>query len=484
MKGFNMTRGLSLFRAALCLAAVSAVAACGGGGGGGSSSAGGATVTSTGAIQQFGSIFVNGVKYSTQGATLHLRDDNSSRVLQTEAEIQGLLKQGMVVTVKGTVDDNGSTGTAREIEFRHQMEARVDDKGTDFIVAMGQTIVVEDSVKGALAGVAVGDKVGISAIPDDKGGLRATFLEKKSDNLAEFEAKGYVSNLSGNTFTLLLSRNATTGISVTIGSGVTVPAGVANGSFVEVRTLTVGGVITATSVELEDELKAGENEKVEFEGFVSSGTVSDFFVNGQEVTTSASTVFVGGLPADFAVGTKVEVEGRLVNGVLVATKVVFKENVRIDAAVEAVGTGELTLLGKKVIIGSATDLRGLSGAPLTASGLGVGQELQVRGILAANGTDIVATRIDLKAVTVDPEDFRPFLRGPVSAKDAAAGTLSIAGVAVSTGAGTEFRGLNDAALSAAQFFDAVTLNTTVVKVDWQAPFTSTGTAVRSAELEQ
>lgn len=482
MKGFNMTPVRSLVRAAFCLAAVSAVAACGGGGGGEGGSGGGGAVTSTGAIQQFGSIVVNGVKYSTQGATLHLRDDNSSRVLQTEAEIQGLLERGMVVTVKGSLDDNGSTGTAREIEFRHQMEGRVDDKGTDFIVMMGQTIVVDDSIKGALAGIAVGDKVGISAIADDKGGLRASFLEKKNDNLTEFEAKGYVSNLSGNTFTLLLSRDAATGISVTVGSGVALPAGVTNGSFVEVRTLTAGGVITATSVELEDALKAGENEKLEFEGFVSSGTVSDFFVNGQQVTTSAGTVFVGGVPADFAVGTKVEVEGRLVGGVLVATEVVFKENVRIDAAVEAVGSGELTLLGKKVIIGSATDIRGLSGATLDASSLAVGQELEIRGNLAANGTDIVATRIDLKDASADP-DLRPFLRGPVSAKDAAAGTLDIAGVAISTGAGTEFRDANDTALSAAQFFNAVTLNTTVVKVDWRAPFNSTGTAVRSAELE-
>jgi hypothetical protein len=441
---------------------------------------------SRGEIEKFGSLFVNGVEFKTTGAVLHLRDDKTTpdRVLQTETEIQGLLKQGMVVTVKGGLDNTGTTGTAREIEFRNVMEAQIDDKGVDFITVMGQKVIVDDKIKSALSTLVVGSKVAISALPDDKGGLRATFIEKRPDNLAEFEAKGFVSNLVGNTFTLLMAPNATSGLSVTLGAGVTLPAGAGNGSFVEVRTVTVGGVVIATSVEVENELKPDDNDKAELEGFVASGTVADFFVGGVEVKTSASTRFVGGIAADFAIGMKVEVEGAVVGGIINATKVEFKDNVRLDAIVTAFTPATastqavVTLLGKNAIITSATQLN-LSGATIAA-----GQELQIRGFVASNGTDIIATRVDLRSLTPDAAIFRPFLRGPVTAKDAVAGTLTIAGVAITTSASTQFKDLNNVVLTAADFFNAITLNTTVVKVTWSAPFTSTSVAVREAELEK
>src|SRR6185369_2887356 len=138
------------------------------------------------------------------------------------------------------------------------------------------------------------------------------------------------------------------------------------GSFIEVRTLTVGGTVTATKIELENELEAAENEKIEFEGFVASGTAGDFFIKGQHVQTTAATVFVGGIKADFVPGMKVEAEGSVVGGILMATKVMFNDNVKIDAiaggavtAATAATQANLTLLGKKVIITSATALKGL-----------------------------------------------------------------------------------------------------------------------------
>ena len=66
-------------------------------------------------------------------------------------------------------------------------------------------------------------------------------------------------------------------------------------AFVEVKTTTTaGGTVTATKIEIEDELKAGENEHNEFEGFISSITGDKFVVNGVSVQTGASTIFVGG----------------------------------------------------------------------------------------------------------------------------------------------------------------------------------------------
>lgn len=449
---------------------------------------------STGTIEKFGSLFVNGVEFKTLGAKLHLRDDKTTpeRVLKTETEIATLLKSGMIVTVKGGINDDGITGIAQEIEFRNAMEGTIDDKGVDFITVMGQKIIVDDSIKTVLGTLKVGDKVGISGLPDDRGQIRATHIEAK--DLAEFEAKGFISNLSGTTFTLLLDKNAATGMAVTLGSGISLPVGAVNGSFVEVRTLTAaGGVVTATKVELENELEAAENEKMENEGFVTKLIApDDLIVNGQQVHTTATTMFVGGIKADLVVGMKVEAEGKVVGGILNATKLVFKENIRVEAIVGVINAAtsttqaNLTLLGKNVIITSATDLKGLSGITLVLTTVTAGQQVQIRGFMAANGSDIIATRVDLKDAAPDLTKVKPFLQGPVSLKDGATGTMTILGVSINA-TNTLFRISTDAAAVPVvqvlkdDFFAQVTPNVTVVKVKWAS--NDTALPVIEAEIQ-
>jgi hypothetical protein len=281
-------------------------------------------VVTKGTIEKFGSIFVNGVEFKTAGALLHLRDKNTDKVLGSEAEVQGLLKEGMVVTVKGLVNKNGITGTAQEVEFRNTMEAKVDDKGADFIIVMGQKITVDPA---KLAGIAIGEVVEISGLPDDKGQIKATHLEKKdivNDNITELEAKGYVKLTGSSTsFTLLLSPNAAAGITVNLPSGAALPA---EGAFIEVKTglVATGGTITATKLEAEVEIKAAENQKVSIEGFPASGTVDDFVLNGQRVQTNAQTLYVNGIKANFALARKMEAQGTVVGGILIAEKITFK----------------------------------------------------------------------------------------------------------------------------------------------------------------
>src|SRR6185369_12681236 len=102
--------------------------ACGGGGGGGAPAPTNAVVNK-GVIEKFGSIFVNGIEFKTAGAKLHLRDTKEDKDLAAETEVKDFLKAGMVVTVKGLVDDSGKTGIAQEVEFRNTLKAKIDDKG-------------------------------------------------------------------------------------------------------------------------------------------------------------------------------------------------------------------------------------------------------------------------------------------------------------------------------------------------------------------
>jgi uncharacterized protein DUF5666 len=467
----------------IALAFAALVASCGGSGGGtpAGGTAAGSTTVSKGAIERFGSVVINGVEFRVAGATLHLRDDNVDKVLQNEAEIRNNLERGMVITVKGRLDNNGLTGAATEIEFRDALTGRIDNKGVDFIKVMGQTIVLDDHAKLQLAGLAINDNVRVSGLADDRGGLMATHI-KRLDNAAEFEVKGFVSGFNGGTtMTLLLSPTATTGLTINL-AGAALPAGgIRNGDFVEVKSAAspADGVITATRIKLEDELKAAENENAEFEGFVANLNGSGFMIGATQVTFGDSAIFVNGVAADLVNGTKVEVEGNIVNGILVARKIAFKDNLRISAKVTAVdpnGSG-LTILGKSVTLPSRLDIRE-SGNTLAPAAL-ADRFVDLRGRLGADGLGITATRIDVKSN--DPGEA--ILRAPVSAASAADNTLTIAGILVST-TGSEFRGSGEphSVTAASQFFAAIVPDVTVVRVRWR-PFTSTAAPASDVELE-
>lgn len=428
---------------------------------------------STGEIEKFGSLFVNGVEFKTLGAKLRLRDSNTDKVLQTETEIQTHLKPGMIVTVKGGIDDNGTTGIAQEIEFRDSLEGKIDsiDDVNKTITVMGQTVRIEDNVTRlnddnakvfSTAGFAVGNFVEVSAFTDDKGGLRATRVAKKAEG--ELEVKGVVTSIGSGTFGLSLPG----GTSILTVTG-TLPAGAVVGSLVEVKSSVspANGTVTATAVQLEDRLAGAE--KVEVEGIITSGAdFSSFVVNGQKVVTDASTLFEGGLKADFAIGIKVEAEGPLdANGAIVAVKVMFRSNIKIEADASAVSATGLTVLGKQVAINQFTRID---------NGLIEGSHVEVRAYLDRNG-NLVASRIVVK--NANPKTF---LQGPVILTGDVA---TILGTVITTGPSTQFRISTDApvdqVVNSTVFAAQLKSGVTVVKVRWATADTTL--AIEQAEIQ-
>jgi len=285
-------------------------------------------IVSKGVIDNFGSIFVNGVEFKTSGATLHLRDASTDTVLASEAQVQDFLKKGMVVTVKGLVSKSGLTGTAQEVEFRNTLQAGIDVNGVDLvnntITVLGQKIVVADSLKSLVATLNAGDVVEISGLPDANGQIQATFLEKKA-NVTEFEVKGYVKLIPGSSanFTLLLAADAGSGITVNVAAGTALPA---DGSFIEVKTgvTATGGTITASSLQLEAEIKPADNLNVSIDGIPTSGTVDDFVLNGQRVQTNAQTEYLNDTKANFSLTRRIQAHGTVVGGILIADRITFR----------------------------------------------------------------------------------------------------------------------------------------------------------------
>jgi hypothetical protein len=394
------------------------------------------------------------------------------------------LQIGMVVKVRGTIDDATQTGTATLVEASNVLAGKIDDNGVDLvnntITVLGQTVRIEDNVTRlnddnittvktfTAASFAPGERVEVHGVLDDLGGLRATRVVKKTTG--EFQVKGFVVS-TGSPFVLSLTPDGLKPFSVTG----TLPAGAVVGSIVEVHATAapVGGAVTATLVKLEDNIGVA-GEKVEVEGIVTSGDLvngNSFVVNGQKVVTSAATLFEGGLKADFAVGVKVEAEGPLdANGAIVAVKVMFRSNIKIEGIASGVTATGLTLLNKNIAINKYTRLDVIAN----------GNQVEVRAVLDRDG-NLIATRV----VNRGNVDGKAFLQGPVTAFNATAGTMTILGVPIQA-ASAQFRISNDIAdvpvPNPADFFAKLTANVTVVKVRWDA-FTATTVAVNQAEIQ-
>jgi hypothetical protein len=450
-------------RSLLLLAIAAAAAACGGS----STSDPGPSPTANKVLQgtitarTTGQIVVNGVTLSTPARV------KIEKVDSPESE----LHKGMVVKVKAQADDR--TGQAIEVEFEDVAKGKVEAVFDDNTLSVGgQTVRVDDSTEfedntnrlGSLvAGV---DRVRVSGVPDDKGGLRATRIDRVGSTSDDFEVKGVVTGISGATFTLKTSVDAAAADTYTVDSAaVTLPAGFAIGWFVEVHSpgpVQAGRVIVADRVSREDRLGAAQSE-VEVEGIVTSGTPNSFVAAGVTVTTTDATLWTGGVAADLIPGVKVEAEGTLqADGSLAARKVSFRYSSKLqgavtDLAVAADGTGTFKVNGILVRVDAITDQRD--------TGLTAGELVELRGYLGRDAASLVATRVERR------NDDRPIIQGVVTAKDAAAGTLTILGKTIDTSS-VEANGFHDFDPSSGvdgppiakdAFFAAVTVGETVVK---------------------
>jgi hypothetical protein len=462
----------SLSLAVLSLVVALTVTACGGGTGGTGATTPPAASVSQGVITAKGSVFVNGIEYSTTGASIKI-DDNS-------VADDSFLKVGMVVKVRGTSDDSTRTGSATQIEARDILEGTISNVGANTITVMGQTVRIEDNVTRlndddlqkffAQANFLVGDIVEVHGFADDQGGVRATRVFRKVSG--EFESKGFITTLGATSFTLALTPGGATVLTVTFTLG-QLPAGTAIGSFVEIKSAVapLANAVTASSIHLEDRIGTA-GEEVEVEGIVSSGTLASFVVNGQTVVTSPSTLFEGGLSSDFAVGVELEAEGPLdANGAIAATKISFESNIKIEADASAVSATSLTVLGKIVAIDQFTRIDNGTVANT--------DHVEVRSILDRNG-NLIATRI-----VVQSPSTKAFLQGPVTAADGTAGTLTILGSAIVSDGSTQWRVSStstDSPVTKAAFFAQIHANVTVVKVKWD-PFTNLSASIKEAEIE-
>jgi hypothetical protein len=291
----------------------------------------GGTGISQGPITAFGSVFVNGVEFSTKGTVINKNGSPS---------IQDDLRKGMVVTVQGTFDANGTKGTANQLDFNDNLEGPIQsiDNGTQSLVVMGQTVKVDSGTRyevvTGFGDLQIGYVIEVSGLPQAGGTILATYIELMSTSYTpgeEIEVKGMISGLDPSAHSFLIGSltvdyNGLTSDNLPRG-------GLSDGIFVEVKSTAgfdINGVLIASKVEsFNGGISGNEGSRLELEGFVTQFdplNPNNFDVNGQPVSTTGATVYEGGISSDLALNARVEVEGTLdANGVLIANKISFDD---------------------------------------------------------------------------------------------------------------------------------------------------------------
>jgi hypothetical protein len=436
--------------ALLAAAAALFIASCGGG-------TGGTGMTNTpaasfGTITDFGSVFVNGVEFNTSGAAI---------VLDGNPVTQNELRQGMVVTVSGS--RSGSSGSATRIEVDEAVKGFVEAKpDANHWTVMGQTVLVDDQTRfESNVQPAVGEFAEVHGLVVADGKISGGFIEKKNAPFPAFEVKGFVKNQDDTAKTFQIGTLTVNYNGATINDMPNPMGNAWNGLLVEAKgntcaTTPVCGTLTASKVEPNGP-QMQDVADFEVEGFVTKiNSPTDFLVGNQRVVTTTSTIFAGGVTGDIAVGVKLEVDGVLAGGVLTASKVEFRDSVRLEGDVANLGAGSFGLNGLPGITVTANGLTEFNGGISGLGGLANGDHVRVRGRLGS-GTTVIASEIELRS-----PDTRVELQGAIQAINGASPNqvVTILGVDVNT-TGVVFQDIDDSVITRDAFFAKAVVGTLV-----------------------
>jgi hypothetical protein len=316
------------------------LSSCGGGSGSGTLASlggiGGTGIVASGPITGFGSIFVNGVEYHTNTATVEFNNATG-----TTAD----LKLGMNVFVNAT-ESNG-VFTAHTVKFDYSVEGPVSGlkASTDGLskkftvlgvnVSVDKTATVFDNSQTFnFASLANNQLVKISGSFkqnnvlivngsfNQNNVLIANYIESAGNfvqGMSQVELKGTITGLTGTSF--MLGNISVDASGLIMG----LPNGLMNNLRVEAKgIMSTATTLKASRIFIETDDLSHSTGKAEVTGFVTNYTnMASFKVDGQ--TVDASGAILSPTSLALADGTKVEVEGVLTNGVLVATELKSKQ---------------------------------------------------------------------------------------------------------------------------------------------------------------
>ena len=443
--------------------------ACGGGGGGTDVAEGGmgGTGISQGPVTGFGSVYVNGVKYETDNAVFE-RDG-------VETFVQGDFALGEYVTVEGSVNTDGATGVATKVSYSTLLEGPVSsvDGAADTLEILGQTVQLDALTVRAgftlLDELQPGNMIEVSGIQTASGHIAATVVSFESSAFiagqSELEFYGNISSVDVASMQFIVN-----GLIVDFReSGF--PAGSPSvGTLVEVESAQVltNNTVVASRIELESAVNYSDNTELEIQGSITSfDSQQSFAVSGVPVSTDASTEFEDGLASLLALGVRVEVEGKIIDGILEAEEVSIREaqsSVEFEGAILSIDSSNqsFVLSGNKTILVDAATMLINEDSDLNFSfaDLQTGEVVEIYGNELAGGA-IRATKVERE--DEDDEEGKLEWEGIVGNVDSTSFTLTLIGITVTTAENTEFEADGD--ISRDAFFALLQPNETKIKVE-------------------
>jgi Domain of unknown function (DUF5666) len=373
--------------------AVALLFGCGGGDGDGIRSVGS---FASGPVSGFGSVIVNGVRFDDTGAGIKNEDG---------------LRLGMTVEVEGDKIVQG-VGTARPtsnaslIRYASELRGRVEaiDLEAGIVTVLGQDVAIDtrtvfdDSLVGGLALLSEGDVIEVYGQFDPAAARYvATRIEPASASDG-YQLRGIVSRLDQGAKRFRVGSE-----SFSYSGAASVPADLANGSFVRLRLQTIRDSASRWVV---TSFKAGANplpdtDEAKIEGLITAYTSPNSFrVNGQPVDASNAEFKDG--KAGVVLGARVQVEGSVRGGVLRAEEVQFEsedeqqaKRLEFEGKITEVNSfaPNFTLRAGSRSFTIVTLRKGLRFEAGTAADLKVGAEVEVKALLSSDGASIEATRI-------------------------------------------------------------------------------------------
>ena len=461
--------------------AAGGLTACGGGGGGTTGTTA-SNISSVGTISGFGSIYVNGIKYETGGATYRVDDE--------DAFDDSSLAVGMKVKVEGSVNDDGRTGTANRVLYDDDVEGPIDTGSLTIVDANTRTFTVLGLLISAHAtstvyddgasfdSLAEGQILEISGYFDGNQ-IVASRIEKQSDLDDEFELKGTVANYDGSSVTLTLQNGVSAGpYSVSGTAELDIPADPV-GLFVETKLIDQGGSLLVIKIETDDEdLLDDEDDEVSVRGILEDDGIGGFLINGVSFTVSDSTEYEPeSLESNLVPGMEIKVEGYMQGNVLIADEVESEHgDIEIEARVIDVVSsdtknGTVTVdLGNGQSLSVQTD-NSTQFEDESASDLNDDESFNLDELaVGVDFVEIEAYRADtgqLVATSIEREDTGrdTRLEAPVDGFDAGV-SVTLLGITYSVDGGTSYE-LNDVSSDSTTFFSALDTNDSVKVTDIQ-----------------
>lgn len=374
-----------------------------GGGEGGTGQNDDDDVLAAGRIQNVdpqGNAQVNGISFNTQSSNIS-KDGQPASATQLET--------GMVVLVTGKKNSTRSA-VASQLQVVDTLQGPLNSSPSrnsfdimGQIVLYDQNTVLKNISSSEFSDLSSGDLLEVSGFIKESGIIVATYIEQKQD-LSSYEIKGFISNLNSETKQfdiggLRIDYNTATPINfvndlIQENMFVQVIGSAGNFDSDDDHNFKVD-VVKHQILEVNDNT-VNDIDNIEIEGFVAIDlNNNEFYLNNLKVQINASTQFERGTSLDIVKGTKIEVEGYLASGVIVAEEISFQEGIELRGNISVISeNGNITLDHINTSITISTDNKTQLGDITRVGDLNVGNHIRVIGRTINDGK-LLATHVSL-----------------------------------------------------------------------------------------